>query len=109
MTVMRWNGYWMEGTLYFPGEVVVLNSRIYIAREETNQMPTDHSAYGWVYVGKHEPHSIDHPWSPEPVAFPLPDGLESGETFLCKECWITNNYVLSFKPDAHEYVIQEMM
>jgi hypothetical protein len=108
MTVMRWCGYWMEGVLYFPGEVLVYNGKVYIAREETQQMPTSHSAYGWVSVGKHEPHSIDHPWLPEPVAFPLPDGQESGETLLCRECWTTSNFVMSFRPEAHVFLIQEM-
>ena len=108
MSAMRWNGYWQDDTLYFPGEVVIYNGTVYIAREQTDALPTHHSAYGWVYVGRHEPHKIDHPWIPEEAAYPLPHGAESDVTLLCRECWFTNNYVLSFKPEAHEFVIQEM-
>lgn len=109
MNTMRWSGYWQEGTLYFPGEMVVLQGMVYIASEETQQMPSLHAqGYGWVGVGPHEPHKIDHPWIPEEAAYPMPNGDLSNVTLLCRECWSTRNYVLAFKADAHEYVIQEM-
>src|SRR4051812_15558681 len=107
--IMNWSGYWQNGTAYFPGEVVILRNYVYIAREQTTQMPSMiSSGCGWVLVGKHEPHKIDHPWLPEKVAYPLPDGTMSDDTLLCSECWITSNYVLAFKADAHEFIIQEM-
>lgn len=106
--IMRWSGYWTAESIYFPGEVVILHNYVYIAREQTQQMPGAFSNPGWVYVGRHEPHKIDHPWLPEKVAYPLPDGTMSDDTLLCSECWLTRNYVLAFKADAHQFIIQEM-
>lgn len=104
---MTWAGYWMDGVFYLTGEVVIFHGDLYIARYDTSAMP---GKWGdWVWMGRHEPHPVDHPWIPEGVSFPFMDGSMSPETVLCRECWITRNYVMSFKPNAHQYVIQEMM
>ena len=107
---MMWAGYWAEGQSYQTGDVVIMNGQVFIARDgKLGRMPSMHESYGWVYIGAHEPHKVDHPWLPELASYPLPDGsLLSEPTPLCRECWYTNNYVMAFKPEAHWYTIQEM-
>lgn len=108
---MSWAGYWADSIQYFQGDVVIISGQVFIASRliENFSMPTMHNQYGWVYIGAHEPHKVDHHWMPELASYPLPSGaLLSEPTPLCRECWYTNNYVMAFKADAHHYVIQEM-